>query len=617
LLGRVGTAIIHVRVRVLLSLLSRPPLRNHPLRPLPIALLVVIFVALPGAIALAADDPSAGVFPTAAADAPETLIDSGPAGPTADASPSFTFSSPQAATRFACGLDGAGFSPCDSPQVISELPDGAHEFRVRALDASGVPDPTPAARTFVVDTAAPGVSIESGPSGPANDPLPTFAFASTDDSAALTCSLAPPSTVFAPCPAGGTYEPVAPLDDGTYDFSVRARDSAGNSSTADRPFSVDTQAPAIAIESGPAGDTDEPRPTFTFASPDETATLACSIDAGTPSFRACSGDGFDRPASPLEDGSYTFRVRATDAAGNARVAVRSFTVESAATNDKMAALRSSAPKPVPAWYMTARSTRDLKRQARNDICAFARRQPNRTRLLLLDFGKAVRRDGRFGAQLRTGPHFPNQDILNALKAAADAYRSNGRCYRRGSVRITYGNTNNMPSWMTRRNIRKAGRKQGRMAHRLQKYQREHGRHYRHQGVAVAGDIEPQWNRPKATESLVSGATFRRRGGLYFNYGAASQCPPETKACANHWSLVDISDVSYGGVKRPLPEIYRRVHAKQWTRVRRRWNKNHRSHYCFSGATATPGFPLSGREGWATLRAENKCVRRELVNIQEQ
>jgi hypothetical protein len=175
----------------------------------------------------------------------------------------------------------------------------------------------------------------------------------------------------------------------------------------------------------------------------------------------------------------------------------------------------------------------------------------------------------------------------------------------------------MPNWMTRRNIRKAGRRQGRMAHRLEKFQRSSGRAYRHQGVAVAGDIEPQWNKPKASESLVGGATFRRRGGLYYNYGAASLCPPETSKCANRWSFKDLGHVSYGGVKRALPEIYRPVHAKQWTRVRRHWNGRHRDGYCFSGTTATPGFALTGREGWAELRGMNKCVRHELVNIQEQ
>ncbi len=568
-------------------------------------------------MALAAGEPPAGEVSAAGPGAPETRIDGGPAGPTANASPSFAFSSPLEGASFECSLDGEAWAPCASPRAFARLAEGRHTFGVRAVAPSGAADPTPASRSFTVDTTPPDVAIDSGPAGPVSDPLPTFAFGSADGSASLECSLGATPTAFAPCPAGA-YQPPAPLPDGSYDFSVRATDPAGNSATADRKFSVDTQAPAVSIDSGPDGATGDAQPTFTFHSPDETATLSCSIDSGDPGFEPCSGADSDRPAAPLDPGSYTFRVQATDPAQNAAVATRSFEVTAPErAKASKTTFVSSAPKPVPAWYMTARGERDLKRQAHNDACAFARRQPNRARVLLLDFGKATRHDGDFGTQLRTGPHFSNEDVLDALRSAARAYRSNGHCYERGSVRITYGNTNNMPNWMSRRNIRKAGRRQSRMAHRLLRYQRKHGRHYRHEGVAVAGDIEPQWNRPKATRSLVSGATFHHRGGLYYNYGAASLCPPETRHCANHWSLHDLGKVSYGGVKRPLPEIYRPVHAKQWTRVRRRWNHDHRSHFCFSGATATPGFPLSGRKGWAELRGMNKCVQRELVNIQEQ
>jgi hypothetical protein len=598
--------------------LFRSSAGRQRVRRLPIALLAAVILALPAAVALAASEPPGTGVPPDAAGTPDTRIDSGPAGPTANPSPWFSFSSPQETSRFGCSLDAAPFAACASPQALTQLPDGSHTFRVRAIDASGVADPTPASSTFAVDTTPPDVFIDSGPAGPVNDPVPTFAFSSADASATFACSLGAEPPAFAPCPETGTYQPATPLADGSYDFSVRATDPAGNSATADRQFSVDTHPPEVAVESGPSGTTGDAQPTFTFASPDTSATLSCSIDTGDPSFAPCSGDRSDQAASPLADGSYTFRVQATDPAGNTAVATRSFAV---ATTDQAAAsktsFKSSAPKPVPAWYMTARGERDLKRQARNDACAFARRQPNRTRVLLLDFGKATRHQGDFGTQLRTGPHFSNQDILHALKAAAHAYRTNGHCYRRGSVRITYGNTNNMPNWMGRRNIRKAGRRQARMAHRLEKYQRAHGRHYKHEGVAVAGDIEPQWNKPKASTSLVSGATFRHRGGLYYNYGAATQCPPETSTCANSWSVRDLGLVSYGGVKRPLPEIYRPVHAKQWTRVRRRWNHRHRAHFCFSGTTATPGFALSGRKGWAELRAMNKCVQHELVSIQEQ
>jgi hypothetical protein len=183
------------------------------------------------------------------------------------------------------------------------------------------------------------------------------------------------------------------------------------------------------------------------------------------------------------------------------------------------------------------------------------------------------------------------------------------------VRITYGNTNNVPGWMRPHTVREAGRRQAKMSKRLSRYERQHG--YGHEGVAVAGDIEPQWSRPKKSKALVSGATRNRKGGLFFNYGAASECPPEGKSCANHWDYRDLQKVSFGGIKRALPEIYRPVHVTQWSKVRRRWNlTHHHRNFCFYGATATRGFPVSIRQSWKKLRQKNGCVKRELVNIQE-
>jgi hypothetical protein len=278
------------------------------------------------------------------------------------------------------------------------------------------------------------------------------------------------------------------------------------------------------------------------------------------------------------------------------------------------AARSSvpAPKPVPAWYMTARTVGDLEAQAAADACAFARAQPAKSRVLLLDFGKADKYAGRFGAQLRTGPHFSNADILGALKAAADRYPSFG-CYVQGSARITYGNTNNMPETMDESDVRKAGFRQALTAHRLRDYEQRLG--YDNEGAAVAGDIEPQWNLPGITKALVDTAA-NGSGGLYFDYGAASECPPEGPSCSNHWDLGDLGQVSFGGVKKPLPEIYRPVHAKQWRRVRQRWDSRHGGTYCFYGVTATPGFPLSPAEGWRRLAGRNPCVNRELVEIRD-
>ena len=83
--------------------------------------------------------------------------------------PSFEFSSEPGAS-LQCSLDGAAFSACTSPKAYTSLADGPHSFEVRATDQAGNVDPTPAARSFTVDTQAPETTISSGPSGPTNDP---------------------------------------------------------------------------------------------------------------------------------------------------------------------------------------------------------------------------------------------------------------------------------------------------------------------------------------------------------------------------------------------------------------------------------------------------------------
>ena len=106
---------------------------------------------------------------------------------------------------------------------------------------------------------------------------------------------------------------------------------AGNVDQTPASFSwtIDTTAPTTSIDSGPSGLTNDPTPTFTFSS-EPGVSFECSIDKGTPNFGSCSGANSHTPDAPLADGPYTFRVRATDNAGNPGIATQSFTLDTAA-----------------------------------------------------------------------------------------------------------------------------------------------------------------------------------------------------------------------------------------------------------------------------------------------
>jgi hypothetical protein len=259
---------------------------------------------------------------------PDATIDSGPSGPTNNPTPQFTYHSSVSGSSFECHIDGDTFHSCDASGFTApHLADGPHLFEVRAIDQAGHVDQSPAPRNFTVDTQAPNASIDSGPSGPTNNARPTFAFSSPDGSAAFTCSIDTGTADFRDCSGAGTHQPASNLADGSYTFRVKATDPAGNSTTATRTFSVDTQAPGVSVDSGPSGVTTNPRPTFGFSSPDGSASFTCSIDTGTAGFNACSGASTHQPASNLADGPYTFRAKATDPAGNANTATRDFIVD--------------------------------------------------------------------------------------------------------------------------------------------------------------------------------------------------------------------------------------------------------------------------------------------------
>jgi hypothetical protein len=85
---------------------------------------------------------------------PDTSISSGPSGTTSSTSASFSFSSTESGSSFECKLDSGSFAGCTSPKSYSTLAEGAHSFSVRATDAAGNLDPTPATRSWTVEASS-------------------------------------------------------------------------------------------------------------------------------------------------------------------------------------------------------------------------------------------------------------------------------------------------------------------------------------------------------------------------------------------------------------------------------------------------------------------------------
>jgi hypothetical protein len=230
-------------------------------------------------------------------------------------------------------LDAAGTSPSSILGFLGQTTAGANGawrldlsggigsgMRITALQTLAG-NSSELALAAAVDVDGPAVSITAGPSGPTNDPTPTFSFLG-EAGASMTCAFAGVNP-FGACDSDVAYTPQTPLPDGGHSFLVRAVDAAGNESIKVQEFSVDTFI-RTAIRRAPGERRVFPRVTYKFRAEeagegdDEDrfveelgATFACKLDARP--FRPCSSPQRYRG---LSRGRHVFRVAATDDVGN-------------------------------------------------------------------------------------------------------------------------------------------------------------------------------------------------------------------------------------------------------------------------------------------------------------
>ena len=275
---------------------------------------------------------------TPAPTAPDTVITAGPTGTTSDDTPMFTFTATATPATFGCRVDTGAWTACTTPWTPSALADGAHTVEVRATDASGNVDPSPAARAFTVDTTTPGVPAAAVWTAPQNvmvGQAVTLDGTGSAGDAPLSCTWTfedqSGSTVFdtrTGCAIQMTF-----ASSGTKYVRLSVADANGDTSADRQSFTVaaasspDTTPPDTTITGGPAGLTSSRTPSFTFGSTEAGSTFRCRVDAG--SWGSCTSP---RTVAALADGAHTFAVRATDAAGNtdASAAARTFTVDGTA-----------------------------------------------------------------------------------------------------------------------------------------------------------------------------------------------------------------------------------------------------------------------------------------------
>src|ERR671914_1854591 len=176
---------------------------------------------------------------------PDTQINERPPNPSTGDTALFRFTGSDNATdvTFQCSITGTAepesFAPCTSPAIFEGLSVGTHTFQVRAVDASGNVDSSPASYVWTVGEQPAGqppeTTIDVGPDLRTVSTDATFEFLASERNATFQCRL--DSAEFGPCNWTGmpgvltgtrgslTLTGIAV---GTHTFQVRAIDADGS-----------------------------------------------------------------------------------------------------------------------------------------------------------------------------------------------------------------------------------------------------------------------------------------------------------------------------------------------------------------------------------------------------
>lgn len=275
---------------------------------------------------------------------PNTSITSGPQNPTASTNASFGFNGSDNTTAsgnliFECKLDTGAFATCSSPKSYSDLAVGQHTFSVRARDAAGNTDASPAAATWSInapsasDNTPPTVAITSPTGGTVSGTI-TLSANANDPGSSTTGIAGVQFKLNGQNLAAETTTAPYRIDldtksraNGAYILTAIARDGAGNTTTSSPiSFTVNNPAP-------PGQDTTKPFTSITAPINGATVAGLVTVQASASDNNSVSRvdfvlDGgvvysdtttpytFTGDSTQVDDGSHTLQAKAYDPAGN-------------------------------------------------------------------------------------------------------------------------------------------------------------------------------------------------------------------------------------------------------------------------------------------------------------
>lgn len=206
-----------------------------------------------------------------------------------------------------------------------------HTVAAQAFDTSqNASDVSPSpARSFTIDRQV-SLTLEDmpAPDGFVNILPASLSFTTDPDVVKRECRVN--QDAFAAC--SSPFEP-ALNGDGGYTYEVRVTDDVGNTASAQRNFTLDRTLPTLTITAGPGDQVFGPNTTqaWTFRAEDALNGLpdvGCSVvpSGAEANYGPCK-TATSHSVSNKPDGSYEFRIRATDDAGKRRELARTFGID--------------------------------------------------------------------------------------------------------------------------------------------------------------------------------------------------------------------------------------------------------------------------------------------------
>ncbi len=216
-----------------------------------------------------------------------------------------------------CKVDSRAYGVCPNPMNVTNLSEGRHTLRAKAVDNAGnVSDEI--SHQWSVDRSLPVVRITSSPNNPTRQRSASFAFSVQDRGGSIEkveCRL--DSGSFGICQDTKSYRN---LSDGEHNFSVRAEDGAGNVSSVETyTWVIDTTAPTLQFSTRPSspvyiGQAAQIQFSADDGSGSGVKNIQCLFNGGNYS---CSG-GTTLSLSATSTRENSFQVTVFDNAGNQR-----------------------------------------------------------------------------------------------------------------------------------------------------------------------------------------------------------------------------------------------------------------------------------------------------------